>query len=158
MKDLGALHHFLGVTIEPHPAGLLLHQRQYTLDILERAGMTDCKPCSTPVDIQGKLSEAGGTPVTDPTAYQSLAGALQYLTFTRPDITYAVQQICLHMHDPRSHTSLLSSGFFATSAASSTSVSSFIDGRPPPSSSSTLTLTGPGVRTLTAPPPATPSS
>ncbi|XP_021308772.1 uncharacterized protein LOC8063854 isoform X1 [Sorghum bicolor] len=101
MKDLGALHHFLGVTVQPHPAGLLLHQRQYTLDILERAGMTDCKPCSTPVDTQGKISEAEGIPVTDPTAYRSLAGALQYLTFTRPDITYAVQQICLHMHDPR---------------------------------------------------------
>jgi hypothetical protein len=26
---------------------------------------------------------------------------IQYLTFTRPDIAYAVQQICLHMHDPR---------------------------------------------------------
>ena len=101
MKDLGGLHHFLGVTVEPRPTGLLLHQRQYTLDILERAGMSDCKPCSTPVDTQAKLSEAEGTPVTDPTAFRSLAGALQYLTFTRPDITYAVQQICLHMHDPR---------------------------------------------------------
>ena len=101
MKDLGVLHHFLGVTVEPRPTGLLLHQRQYTLDILERAGMTNCKPCSTPVDTQGKLSEAVGTTVADPTAYRSLAGALQYLTFTRPDITYAVQQICLHMHDPR---------------------------------------------------------
>ncbi|GJY40966.1 ribonuclease H-like domain-containing protein [Tanacetum coccineum] len=30
-----------------------------------------------------------------------LAGSLQYLTFTRPDISYAVQQVCLHMHDPR---------------------------------------------------------
>jgi hypothetical protein len=30
-----------------------------------------------------------------------LAGALQYLTFTRPDIAYAFQQVCLHMHDPR---------------------------------------------------------
>ena len=39
--------------------------------------------------------------MTDPTAYQSLAGALQYLTCTRPNITYAVPQICLHMHDPR---------------------------------------------------------
>jgi hypothetical protein len=39
--------------------------------------------------------------VSDPTVYRSLAAALQYLTFTRPDITYAVQQICLHMHDPR---------------------------------------------------------
>jgi hypothetical protein len=101
MKDLGVLHHFLGVTVEPHPAGLLLHQRQYTQDILERAGMTDCNPCSTPVDTQGKLSEAEGPLVSDPTAYRSLTGALQYLTFTWPDITYAVQQICRHMHDPR---------------------------------------------------------
>jgi hypothetical protein len=100
MKDLGTLHHFLGVTVEPHPVEFLLHQRQYTRDILERAGMTDCNPCSTPVDTQGK-SEAEGPPVSDPTAYRSLADALQYLTFTRSDITYAVQQICLHMHDPR---------------------------------------------------------
>src|SRR6185312_15777403 len=101
MKDLGQLHHFLGVTVETRSSGLFLHQRQYALDILERAGMTDCKPCSTPVDTQAKLSVDLGDPVADPTAYRSLAGALQYLTFTRPDLTYAVQQFCLHMHDPR---------------------------------------------------------
>ena len=38
--------------------------------------------------------------MTDPTTYRSLAGALQYLTFTRSDLTYAVQQVCLHMHVP----------------------------------------------------------
>ena len=90
MKDLGQLHHFLGVTVEPHPSGLLLHQRQYALDILEQAVMTDCKPCSTPVDTQAKLSADLGASVADPTVYRSLAGALQYLTFTRPDLTYAV--------------------------------------------------------------------
>jgi len=101
MKDLGQLHNFLGVTVEPRPSGLLLHQRQYALDILKQAGMIDCKPYSTPVDTQAKLSAALSDPVADPTAYRSLAGALQYLTFTRPDLTYAVQQIYLHMHDPR---------------------------------------------------------
>lgn len=33
--------------------------------------------------------------------YHSLAGALQYMTFTRPDVVYVVQQVCLFMHDPR---------------------------------------------------------
>jgi hypothetical protein len=116
MRDLGPLHYFLGVAVERHMDILFLSQRQYTLDILERHGMSTCNPCSTPVDTCAKIpadvgpavadptayrSLVGGPAVADPTAYRSLVGALQYLTFTRPDITYAVQQVCLHMHDPR---------------------------------------------------------
>ena len=101
MKDLGPLHHFLGITAERWPQGLFLHQCQYAIDIPEQAGMSDCKPCSTPVDTQAKLSEDDGPPVADATSYRSLTGALQYLTFSRPDIAYAVQQVCLHMHTPR---------------------------------------------------------
>ena len=101
MKDLGPLHHFLGMSVQRRGAAIFLSQRQYALDILARHGMTDCKPCSTPVDTCAKASADGGPAVADPTNYRSLAGALQYLTFTRPDIAYAVQQICLHMHDPR---------------------------------------------------------
>jgi hypothetical protein len=44
MKDLGLLHHFLDITTERRPQGLFLHQRQYIIDILERAGMSYCKP------------------------------------------------------------------------------------------------------------------
>jgi len=90
MKDLGALHHFLGMQVQRSGDGLLLSQRQYMLDILERAGMTECKPCSTPVDTNPKVAAADGAPVSDATDFRSLAGALQYLTFTRPDIAYAV--------------------------------------------------------------------
>ena len=100
MKDLGELHHFLGMLVQRTSCGLFLSQHQYMLDILDRAGMANCKPCFTPVDINPKLS-ADGAPIADPTDFRSLAGALQYLTFTRPDIAYAVQQVCLHMHDPR---------------------------------------------------------
>ena len=73
MKDLGQLHHFLGVIVETRPSDLFLHQQHYAFDILERAGMTDCKSCSTPVDIQAKLSADLGDPVADPTAYRCLA-------------------------------------------------------------------------------------
>lgn len=77
-----------------------LSQRQYMHEILERAGMTDCKPGTTPVDLNLKLS-ADGPPVEKSTDFRSLARALQYLTFNRPNIAYAVQQVCLHIHDPR---------------------------------------------------------
>ncbi|GKF26930.1 ribonuclease H-like domain-containing protein [Tanacetum coccineum] len=50
--------------------------------------------------LESKLG-ADRDPVSDPTLYRSLAGGLQYQTFTRPDISYAVQQVCLYMHDPR---------------------------------------------------------
>jgi hypothetical protein len=53
--------------------------------------MYDCKPCSTPVDNQAKLSEDDRPPVADATAYQSLTSALQYLAFSWPDIAYVIQ-------------------------------------------------------------------
>jgi len=62
--------------------------------------MLNCNTSKTPVEIDRKLGNSG-PPISDPTLYRSLAGALQYLTFTRPDISFAVQQVCLYMHDPR---------------------------------------------------------
>jgi hypothetical protein len=62
--------------------------------------MVDYKPVSTPVDMKAKVSTTSGPPVADPSQFRSLTGVLQYLMFTRPDIAYAVQQICLYMHDP----------------------------------------------------------
>lgn len=91
MKDLGSLHYFLGIVVPHHERGLFLCQKKYAEDIIERAGMSSCKPSPTPVDTKAKLSNSGGAPYEDPTQYRSLAGALQYLTFTRLDISYEVQ-------------------------------------------------------------------
>ncbi|KAD4586433.1 hypothetical protein E3N88_24034 [Mikania micrantha] len=101
MKDLGPLSYFLGIATQQHTSGLFLSQHKYALEILERAGMAFCKPAATRVDTNEKLSALDRELFTDITLYRSLAGALQYLTFTRPDITYAVQQICMYMHAPR---------------------------------------------------------
>jgi hypothetical protein len=76
MKDLDPLHHFLSVSVQHQVNGLFLTQCQFTLDILEHAGMVDCKPVSTPVDMQVKVSTASGPPVTDPTQFRSLTEAL----------------------------------------------------------------------------------
>jgi hypothetical protein len=90
MKDLGPLHHFLVIIVERRSDDLFLHQRTYTLDILKRVVMTDCKLCTTPVDLQAKLAGDSGPPIEDVSQFRSIAGALQYLTFTRPGIAYAV--------------------------------------------------------------------
>ncbi|GJZ25320.1 barwin-like endoglucanase, partial [Tanacetum coccineum] len=63
-----------------------LSQRKYTAELLERAHIVNCNPSRTTIDTESKLG-ADGDPVTDPTLYRSLAGALHYLTFTRPDIS-----------------------------------------------------------------------
>nr|GEX97801.1 ribonuclease H-like domain-containing protein [Tanacetum cinerariifolium] len=73
---------------------------QDAIELFARAHKTNCNHSRTPVDTDSKLGPEG-VPVQDPTLYRSLAGGLQYLTFTRPNISYAVQHICLYMHDPR---------------------------------------------------------
>ncbi|KAL3338038.1 hypothetical protein AABB24_030290 [Solanum stoloniferum] len=101
MKDLGLLNYFLGIAVTRHKGGIVLSQRKYAEEIIERASMSSCKSTLTPIDSKPKVSANSSAPYADPTLYKSLAGALQYLTFIRPDISYVVQQICLHMHNPR---------------------------------------------------------
>jgi hypothetical protein len=71
------------------------------MEIIKQTGMVDSKPCTTLVNTSAKLSGDTDNHVSDPTHYRSLVRALQYLTFTCPNISYVVQQVCLHMHDPR---------------------------------------------------------
>ncbi|XP_062224997.1 uncharacterized mitochondrial protein AtMg00810-like [Phragmites australis] len=101
MTNLGDLHFFLGILGQRSSSGLFLSQRQYASDLLRRAGMAECHSTLTPVDTHAKLSAIDGHPVADRSEYRSIAGALQYLTLTRPDLAYAIQQACLFMHDPR---------------------------------------------------------
>ncbi|GJW23531.1 ribonuclease H-like domain-containing protein [Tanacetum coccineum] len=100
MTYLGALNYFLGISVTCDSTCMFLFQKKYALELLDRAHMAHCNPTWMPVDMESKLVSDEG-PISDPTLYRSLAGGLQYLTFTLPDISYAVQQVCLHMHDPR---------------------------------------------------------
>jgi hypothetical protein len=104
MTDLGELHHFLGISVTRDSSGLFLSQRHYVVDLLQRAGMSECHSTATPVDVRTKLSASKGAPVANPAEYRSIAGALMYLTLTRPNLAYAVQQVCLFMHDLKSRT------------------------------------------------------
>ncbi|MFV0960665.1 reverse transcriptase domain-containing protein, partial [Klebsiella pneumoniae] len=103
MKDLGPLRYFLGVEVDRQSDGLTLTQHKYTRDILHSTGMTDCKPLNTPSILNHKFSLKEGSPYHDPTLYRRIVGMLQHLTFTRPDIAYAVNQASQFMHAPTGH-------------------------------------------------------
>ena len=49
--------------------------------------MIDSKAASTPIVLTPALTPSDDDVLPDPTPYKSLVGALQYATFTRPDIT-----------------------------------------------------------------------
>jgi hypothetical protein len=102
MTDLGPLNHFLGISVTRSSSGLCLSQKQDALDLIQRAGMTDCNLASTPIDTNSKLSITDGDLLDNPTSYLSLTGNLQYLTLTRPEIAYVVHQACMFMHATRS--------------------------------------------------------
>uniref|UniRef100_A0A2N9FNP9 Uncharacterized protein n=1 Tax=Fagus sylvatica TaxID=28930 RepID=A0A2N9FNP9_FAGSY len=55
---------------------------------------------STPIATTPLLTSTSTECLSDPTPYRSLVGALQYATFTRPDITFAVNRVCQFMHKP----------------------------------------------------------
>jgi hypothetical protein len=59
--------------------------------------MANYKPIITPADTKMEALVTEGKLLSDATTCQSLVSALQYLTITRPDIPYVVQQVCLHM-------------------------------------------------------------
>ncbi|RVW83831.1 Retrovirus-related Pol polyprotein from transposon RE1 [Vitis vinifera] len=99
-KDLGKLKYFLGIEIAQSSSGVVLSQRKYALDILEETGMLDCKPVDTPMDPNVKLAPGQGEPLGDPGRYRRLVGKLNYLTITRPDISFPVSVVSQFLQSP----------------------------------------------------------
>ncbi|KAG8493305.1 hypothetical protein CXB51_010827 [Gossypium anomalum] len=101
LKDMRDLHYFLGVEVTRSSSGSVhLCQLKYVRDLLARSSLLHAKPVNTPMVSSSQLSKDDGDRLCDPTEYQSLAGALQYVVITRPDISYAVNRICQFMHTP----------------------------------------------------------
>jgi len=86
--------------------GLMLQQHKYTFDILTRVGIISCKPIDTPISTSKAiilldlffffliLHDFVKSWVCQ------IIGALQYFTFTRPDICFVVNRVYQFMHAP----------------------------------------------------------
>ena len=100
LKDLGQLHYFLGIEVVHDIKNLVLSQRKYILEILQRSGLSDCKPAASPMSPSHILNIDDSPALSDPTMYRQTVGALKYATLSRPDIAFAVNRVCQFMHAP----------------------------------------------------------
>lgn len=100
IKDLEPLHYFLGIHITQSNDGLFLSQAKYVSNLLKKTEMHESKSCVIPCLPSHRLLKNNKVPYNNPKLYRSVVGALQYLTFTRPDIAFSVYQVCQFMHYP----------------------------------------------------------
>lgn len=99
IKDLGPLHYFLGIEFKRSSYGIFISQTKYILDLLKKANMDGAKPCITSLNTSSL--DHNSPFLHDPIEYRSLVGGLQYLTCSRPDLSFAVNLVCQFMQHPR---------------------------------------------------------
>ena len=101
MKDLGELRWFLGIGCVRSPNQIEMSHKRYFENVLERFGMTNCKPRSIPCteDINKEVDD---TPLlSDPRMYREIVGSLIYaMSATRPDLSYIVTKLSQKMSNP----------------------------------------------------------
>eukprot|EP00253_Pinus_taeda_P024278 PITA_24278 len=94
MTDLGYVHYYLGIEVTQHLKSIFLSQKKYIGDLLNKVGMIECNPLTTPMEQNLKLTSIEGKEFEDATKYRQLVGSLNYLTTIRPDISFVVERHC----------------------------------------------------------------
>ncbi|XP_062204797.1 uncharacterized mitochondrial protein AtMg00810-like [Phragmites australis] len=81
---------------------MVLTKCKYALDLLRRANMVNCKVAPTPMSVTDKLARDNGQVLSPKAAfkYHNIVGGLQYLTFTCPDISFALNKVCQYLSNP----------------------------------------------------------
>jgi hypothetical protein len=92
MKDLGMMHYFLGLEVWQRIYEIFLSQGKYTMEILKKFCMTNCKsmPTLMVMDLKKMNDASTNSSKIDPHLCQQLIGSLMNLVNTRHDICYAV--------------------------------------------------------------------
>ena len=64
--------------------------------------MSGAKDVSTPLSTTQTLQLLDGTAAMDSSEFRRILGSLQYLSLTRPDISFVVNKLFQFMHKPTS--------------------------------------------------------
>ncbi|KAJ9543930.1 hypothetical protein OSB04_023637 [Centaurea solstitialis] len=90
MSSMGELTFFLGLQVKQKRDGIFINQSKYVATMLQKFGMNDAKPASTPMETHKHLTADVEGEEVDVHQYRSMIGSLMYLTASRPDIMFAV--------------------------------------------------------------------
>jgi hypothetical protein len=88
MKDL--MLYLLGLEVWQSPEKIFLNQGKYSVEIMKRFNMLECKSMYTPIETKLKLLVDASSELVDATLYKQIIGPLMYLTNTKPDICFAM--------------------------------------------------------------------
>jgi hypothetical protein len=102
MKDLGPVHYILGISVvrDREKKEAFMSQERYLKELIQKTGMTDCKPSRTPMvpNLQLRKNECDEV---DKAGYQSVIGSLMYAALaTRPDLCQPVGVLAQFVSSP----------------------------------------------------------
>lgn len=106
MKDLGKLHNFLGIEFVHEVDCIRMNQSKFLCKILEKYGMANSKPRSTPYepDVCKTCDSDSNCEPVDAKLYRGIVGSLIYaMTATRPDLSFIVTKLSQYMANPNSN-------------------------------------------------------
>lgn len=98
---LGLMTYFLGIELHQSKRGLLMHQRIYAIEILNKFEMEHCNVAISPVEPRPQLSKKEDGQDIDPTQYRRLIGSFHYLCNMRSDLAFSVSIVSRFMGRPK---------------------------------------------------------
>ncbi|KAK8686257.1 hypothetical protein V6N13_125284 [Hibiscus sabdariffa] len=100
LKDLGALHYFLGFEVTRCDDAILLSQKKIIRELLVKTHMDKANLVPAPMLSTPKLVQDGGSPLVNASEYRSVVSSLLYIYHTWPDIMYSVHKLAQFMQNP----------------------------------------------------------
>jgi hypothetical protein len=98
MIYLGLMHYFLGLEVWQSPEKIFLNQGKYTIEIIKRFNMLECKSMYTPMEMKLKLLVEASSELVCATLYRNIIGSVMYLMNPRPNICFSLSQ---YLVEPR---------------------------------------------------------
>ncbi|GKB62455.1 putative ribonuclease H-like domain-containing protein [Tanacetum coccineum] len=90
MSSMGELTFFLGLQVMQKEDGIFISQDKYVDEILKKFGFSTVRIASTPMETSKPLLKDAEAEDVDVHLYRSMIGSLMYLTGSRPNIMFVI--------------------------------------------------------------------